>query len=352
MSPFRLLLVEDDHRDLRDFSETVERFHEDENRTIDPVVCATVEDAFSKLDDSFDGAIIDLRIKGDDQAGNRVVDRILEEKIRVPTYILTGTPTSAGDYHNHIRIFTKGEADASFDALLRRLFAIYDTGLTRILGGRGTIESTLDRIFHESLMPHMGQWQTHGSQNPARTEKALLRYILNHMIQIIDDDTDVYLPEEFYLHPPLTDQIRTGSILREKTERRLFVVMTPECDMVLRNGSVRNTDWILLAEVLTASEVFPWTATSCDPSNSQRSQLDSACRNRTGHFHHLPKTDFLEQSFLNFRMLHAISEEQLENDFQLPPEGQISPAFVKDIVARFSSFYARQGQPEIEFASN
>ena len=28
---------------------------------------------------------------------------------------------------------------------------------------------------------------------------------------------------------------------------------------------------------------------------------------------------------------------------------QISPSFVKDIVARFSSYYARQGQPNIDF---
>jgi len=27
---------------------------------------------------------------------------------------------------------------------------------------------------------------------------------------------------------------------------------------------------------------------------------------------------------------------------------QVSPQFVKDILARFSSYYARQGQPEIE----
>ena len=32
-----------------------------------------------------------------------------------------------------------------------------------------------------------------------------------------------------------------------------------------------------------------------------------------------------------------------------PTKIPISPPFVKDIVARFSSYYARQGQPNIDF---
>ena len=35
--------------------------------------------------------------------------------------------------------------------------------------------------------------------------------------------------------------------------------------------------------------------------------------------------------------------------FDVPPSIQISPPFVKDIVARFSSFYSRQGQPTVDF---
>ena len=35
--------------------------------------------------------------------------------------------------------------------------------------------------------------------------------------------------------------------------------------------------------------------------------------------------------------------------FNTPPDLQISPPFVRDILARLSSYYARQGQPDIDF---
>ena len=55
-------------------------------------------------------------------------------------------------------------------------------------------------------------------------------------------------------------------------------------------------------------------------------------------------------AFLNFRSVSTVGVDELEQTFQLPPGVQISPPFVKDIVARFSSYYARQGQPDIDFA--
>ncbi|MFQ2549269.1 hypothetical protein ACK305_18520, partial [Aeromonas caviae] len=41
------------------------------------------------------------------------------------------------------------------------------------------------------------------------------------------------------------------------------------------------------------------------------------------------------------------SEAELSSQYDKPLI-QISPAFVKDIVSRFSSYYARQGQPDID----
>ncbi len=50
---------------------------------------------------------------------------------------------------------------------------------------------------------------------------------------------------------------------------------------------------------------------------------------------------------MNFRKLSSLSHDEIDGDFEKSLI-QISPAFIKDIVARFSIYYARQGQPEIE----
>ena len=66
--------------------------------------------------------------------------------------------------------------------------------------------------------------------------------------------------------------------------------------------------------------------------------------NYTEYFHWLPKTNFFLGGFLNFRKLTTQTEKEFGEKFN-PPKIQISPFFVKDIIARFSSYYARQGQP-------
>jgi len=51
--------------------------------------------------------------------------------------------------------------------------------------------------------------------------------------------------------------------------------------------------------------------------------------------------------FLNFRKVEALSMKKFKAKFG-DPLLQISPFFIKDIVSRFSSYYARQGQPDID----
>ena len=352
MSSFKLLLVEDDDRDLSTYEDTVNRYQDEEQREIELVVSRTLEDAFSKLDRSYDGAIIDITIDGDDDAGNQVIERIVEEKLRLPTLILTGTPGSVDARFAHIRTYTKGEEEASFDKLLKGLLSIYDTGLTRILGGRGTIESYLDEVFHRILLPQIDQWEKYGQRDSTSTEKALLRHTLNHLLQLIDEEIVECFPEEFYLHPSLSEEIRTGSILREIDDGTKFVVLSPDCDIVVREDGSRNTDRVLVAEIVPPTALISWydpsqlSSLGRDRKNSLRSALEN---NRGNQYHCLPETAFFPLGFINFRNLTTCKLEDLEERFCTPPICQISPPFVKDIVSRFSSYYARQGQPDIDF---
>ena len=64
------------------------------------------------------------------------------------------------------------------------------------------------------------------------------------------------------------------------------------------------------------------------------------------HFHWLPKCHALEGGFVNFRRLESVAWNELETKFDRE-NTRIAPSFVKDIVSRFSTFYARQGQPDI-----
>ena len=347
MSVLRLLIVEDNEQALVACRGTVERYERERQREVKLVECRDVEEAFSMLDNSFDGAIIDLTLGNDSDAGNQIIQKIEDSQFRIPVFILTATPVNT-DFA-HIKVFKKGDSGAGYDDLLDRFWDIYNTGLTRIMGGRGIIEETLNKVFRRNLLVEKDMWIEYGKVNSSRTEKALLRHTLNHLLQLLDDDIDSCFPEEVYLYPPLNDEIRTGSLVKERESGKWFTVMNPACDLITREEGNRNTDRILIVEVDLGTTLFPWF-NDTNLSKTRKGELKRAFGNNKSAYHHwLPKTDFFEGGFLNFRKLFTLEIEQFQEKFHIPPEIQISLSFVKDIVARFSSYYARQGQPDIDF---
>ena len=207
-------------------------------------------------------------------------------------------------------------------------------------------------------------------------EKGLLRHTLNHLLQLLDSDVENCFPEEVYLHPPLVPTLQTGSIVKRKAEDVFFVVLNPACDLIVRGNGDFKTDRILLVEIdndQIMDEVrgmqnsrngkqlkkiencqYHHPESECYKSavNASKESLERCVagflRNTHDLFHHwLPQTDYFPGGFLNFRKLSTRTKSEFEAEFD-SPEIQISPSFVKDVIARFSSYYARQGQPDID----
>ena len=345
MSALRLLIVEDDEQDLMTCKDSVERYIEENQRQIELVAYKTVDEALEGLDNKFDGAIIDLKLAEQGDEGNQIIREISESFLRIPIAIFTGNPDNlnATDIEN-IGIFIKGES--KYDEVLARFWSIYDTGLTRIMGGRGIMEYTLNQVFLNTLLPQMPTWESYGRECPAQTERALLRHTLNHLSHLLEEGEDSFFPEEVYLYPPLSERITTGSIVRRHDQ--LFVVLSPACDLVVRNNGRFKTDRILLGETEKEADVVEAALNGITRQSGKKRKLRDVFNNNfTDYYHWLPETSFLGGRFLNFRKLKNQSVDEFKSEFE-EPEMQISPAFVKDIVSRFSSFYARQGQPDIE----
>lgn len=355
MTRIKLLVVEDNPEEMGTCRSTVERYQHERKREVVLVECKDVDEAFYKLDNTFDGAIVDLRLGDEGDEGNQVIQRIKERQYRFPVAILTGTPSAADPEFSYIGVFKKGDPGAGYEDLLDRFWRIQATGLTRILGGRGIIESRLGEVFWNNILPQIEKWEAYGDADSARTENALLRHTLNHLIQLIDEDIERYFPEEFYLYPPPSGNVRTGSILKDKESDQKFAVMSPDCDLVIRSDGNRNTDRLLLVEIVSPDALFNWFGNQ-SPSTLGRDRRDTFVRalenNGPRHYHCLPETDYFPLGFLNYnyRSVSTVEVDNICEKFDLPPRVQISPPFVKDIVSRFSSYYARQGQPDIDFS--
>ena len=343
----KILLIEDTTDQQEIFKMSVEVFNDKNDLRVEYEIAEDIPDALNKIDGSYDGAIIDLRLGDEEEGGNEIVRQLGSSFTRIPIIFVTGYVDLVNDHPAIIK--KRARASESYESDLMLFHKISNTGLTRIMGGRGIIEQTLSQVFLGNLIPQIDKWIDYGEDDSSRTEKALLRHTLNHLLQLLDDDADSCFPEEVYLYPPINDDIRTGSLVKEKESGKWFAVMSPACDLVVREDGSRNSDRILIVEVDLGTTLFPWF-NDTNLSNNKKGELKRAFGNNKSTYHHwLPETDFFEGGFLNFRKLFTWEIEQFQEQFHTPPEIQISLSFVKDIVARFSSYYARQGQPDIDF---
>ena len=350
MSKLRLLIVEDDEQDLVACRDSVERYRDEKNRHIELVECKTLNEALELLDNSFDGAIIDLKLSAGGNEGNQVIKKIEESFFRIPIAIFTADPGNSDSTLNQkimlLDVFQKRKTQ--YIELLDQFWDIYDTGLTHIMGGRGLIERRLNEVFLKNLRSQIQTWISYGKEDSERTEKALLRYTLNHLFQLLEEDDERCFPEEVYLHPPLSGNITTGSVVKDKTGNRPLVVLSPACDLVIRRNGEFKTDCILLVEIEDEKDIVTAALSDIKQKRKKKDKLQAIFNNNhRDYYHWLPKTGFFDGGFLNFRKVNALTKGEFDEKFDKPLI-QISPFFVKDIVARFSSFYARQGQPDID----
>ena len=337
MSALQLLLVEDDHRHVDEYKAVLQDYIKEHGRQVAMRVVRTLDAATRSLEPGIDAVIVDLNLGGGTTDGGKIIDN-LKEHFRIPVAVLTGTPDDAEYVPPIVGIFTKGEH--GFNDVLDRLWSIHEIGLTKIMGGRGLLEDRLNQVFLRNLLPTLDVWIDYGAHDRKRTEKALLRYALGCLVVGLEGDETPCYPEEVYLASPLEESLQTGSLVRCKERQTMHVVMTPACDLVVRNNGKPKSDTVVVAEVVPEDDLFE----KLGAGNHQKKKLK--LNNEASYFHWLPKCHTLEGGFVDFRQLETVSWDELDKEFDRLG-ARVAPSFVKDIVARFSNFYARQGQPVI-----
>ena len=318
MESIKILFVEDADSDLEACNATIKRYKRQKKRQIEFIVAKSRDEALELLNSKFDGAIIDIKLEKDrtGTGGNDVISEI-HRTCRIPLVVLTGTPENASRECNLLGCYKKGEI--SYDEIFDRFFDVYNTGLTKIMGGRGTIEKELTRVFFHNLLHPATQdaWIVHGRADSLKTEKALLRFTLNHLMQILDDDEEECFPEEVFIYPPLQKGLKTGSIVKEKQGEKLYIVLTPPCDLVVRESGQMKTDKILLVEIDEETKVCGHIIRKIDRRDEKEEMLQKILNNRHSLFHHwLPSTTFFPGGFINFRKISTLSKKDCQKQYQ------------------------------------
>lgn len=343
METYRYLLVEDSQDDAQVCIDTINRMNAqrtDVQVSID--IANDLESALAKLNLPFDGVIVDIKL-GDNDSGNEVIKEITET-YRLPVAIMTGTPDTILEENSPIDIYKKGET--TYEVIIQSLMDISNTGLFRVIGGKGILEETMLNVFWKNLYPKINTWKKL-KESGGNTETILLRYAIAHIHELLEDNTPLYSTEEIYITPPLTTKVRTGCILKSKEDNLYYVVLSPPCDLAVNNG-IMKTDRIMLCEIDDLKLVSLSAIGTTGVAKRKKALLPTIKNNDKEYYHWLPKNSVFEGGFINFRKVINYSPEELSDEFY-DPEFRIQDSIVKDILGRFSSYYARQGQPDFNF---
>jgi len=343
----KLLLVEDTESDIATCLSTAKRYSRQYGYKVNCNVAETKDKALSMLDSTYDGAIVDLKLSNgvNDTEGNDVIVDI-HSKQRIPIVILTGQPGNAQEGSGYLWCYKKGEIE--YSEIFDKFYEIYKTGLTKIMGGRGTIEKAMQQIFWDHLLPQLGTWTKYSSEGK-ETERSILRLVLNHLLELLGNDDNPAHPEEMYIVPPIHKSIRTGSIITSKVSGKQYIVISPACDLVVRANGLYKTDKVLISEIVPFDNVKVQVLNGITTLDKRKKKLAELLKNNHAeYFHWLPKTCNFSGGFINFRWINSVEKDPLQEEYG-EPKAQLSAPFVKEVVSRFSAFYARQGQPDLNF---
>lgn len=350
----KLLIVEDESSQIEMYIDGIDSFNKKNEIEIQPIVVRSVDDAKQELlKSNYDCAIIDLKlVSGSDDLDGLELVVSIKDKLRFPIFIVSGS-ISQIDQIDESAFLKKRLRDDDFQKVLKEAVKIYSTGITKILGKEGVVDKYLSDIFWKHISSSIDLWIDDSTRDETQKEKSLLRYAILHMQEYIDEEIEKYHPNEFYIVKPIKKNIFTGDIIKHGEDR--YVVLTPSCDIVLREGGTRNAEKILFCKIksLDSDVVKNFSSLNKDTlkSNDNRKRLNGFIENKNQRYHFIPRGSLITEGLIDFQDKITISTGDVESHIsnnRMKRIATISTPFLKDIISRYSNYYARQGSPDFD----
>ncbi len=364
MNEIKLLILDDDQNVIDSYNEIIKRINRDDeiNYTYKVYTSTTVEEASKIIKyNKLDTAIIDLNLNNDehtdpDNADGNYAIKELMQNFRMPIFVVSGELAKLDEnlQSNDLIIQKSREVFATDNGFESIIPPIYKSKSIHYFSRDGSLEKRINRFYWEHLSETIKSWESVEDSYPDDIEKILSRHTvacLNEELYVNGNigSFDKYHAGEMYIIPPIKLHCHTGDIIAKSGE--LFIILNPACDIVNQN----NLDYFILVKIvdfdslkLLQEKINPSSDTQDIFYNrlnqSGKTRYDDCKANKKDRFHYLPKFDKLDDKLIDFQQIIYIEKEDITIEDR---EASISSPFLKDIIARFSAYYARQGQPNL-----
>lgn len=369
---FLLDTKEEVYNKLKEDGNLISKIDEIFNFSIEYKAVKTPEEAMILLyKENFHALIVDLKLKDEDTkkedenySGNVLLKNIVNKEI-IPIIVRTGFPDKMSQKINRNIIKSYSKETPTLEKIVEELINYYNTSIFSIFGSRGKVDNHIKDFFW-NILPEcfINKKEELNGLDKETQEKVIIRYVsswLNNKYMFNDGYLDVE-PIEMYMFPNPIDKICNCDIYEDNDNKEKFIVLTPACD--LANDKAEN---ILFAKIQSHEVVDEFSDTmqksskqqqnNTGISNVNKNKIASWSRNsheKSMRYHFLPKVGFFGGGFIDFSVLICLKYDKEKTRFigrNLVKIGTITDSFKRDIIARFSSYYQRQGQPTFNIDS-
>jgi len=346
-----ILVVEDSESVIETYQEMIDSYnrHDDlYNVSIDSV--KALDKAIEKLnvlDKTYIGAVVDLDLansNGEDQSGKKVIE-FIKKNLRLPVYVISSTTCNlAEDEFEQNDLYKVYDRDDDYE-FIEDFIKIYSTGITDILNRTGIIEEFINTIYWEHLSTSLLPWIEDDIRTEEDKKQSLIRYCIMHLQEYLDISTGEgnsfsdYFPAEFFITGPIKSKMFTGDIF--EYDSIFYVVITPACD--LGNGKASKVLCLQINALSEVDKVFDKKEVSGKVKNYFSNKFDR--------YHFIPSLYFKGERYpagiLDFQNQISFDFEVVSDNTNVERIATISQPFIKDLISRYSRYYARQGAPNI-----
>ena len=352
----KILVVEDDKSVIEIYNRAIKthnRTQVDYEFTIEAV--NNQQDAIlclSSLDNIYHGAIIDLDLAGkggEDDSGRAIID-IIKNRLRFPVFVISGTIHNLNEEEKQendlYRVVDRDDSNFDFIDEFRK---IHSTGITDILNRTGKIEEYMNIIYWQHLSTSLKPWIEETDRSNEEKKQSLIRYFIFHLQEYLDLSTEAdeefsdYFPAEFFITGPVKSKMFTGDVFTYNNFK--YVVITPACDF--GNSKVDRVLCLKINDLNQISDKF----ISSNMTSSAKKELKPLLTNNKPRYHFIPSLYFKNIShdagIIDFQNQVSFEYEEVTDSSKVERIATISQPFLKDLIERYSRYYARQGAPNI-----
>lgn len=321
----RILFVDDNQETLDSYEESIKVENDslqEESMQYKAYKALTYEKALDILDENrIDIAVIDLDL-GSEFTGEDITKYILK-RYSIPIFIATGKPADFDSKLIGPMVKVLNRDDMS---LLNEIKKQMQSKLVRFFSkNNGFLEQQIVEFFWDHMSKNLPYWDQYTIDE---IDLVLLRHTtacLNEKLYVSNSSGkyfNKYHPGEMYIYPFIKDKHHTGDIVKKNDD--FFIILTPSCDIVNNKN-----DYHVLARIIN---------------NDSEKESFYPIKNFAKIFEVDNKDKEILKPSIYFQDLISVKKEEISDYVRV---ASISYPFLKDIIARFSRYYARQGSPEI-----